>query len=193
VSLKLLKRVVAEKRALVLPLAAGFVVTLLLYVGGVYPLSAKVAADLERADAAERQLRAAEAGYAGAQATQAGTAQAREALQKFYTEVLPSDLSGARRITYLRLAQLAERANLRFERRSVIPERDRQSRLTKLRMTMILAGDYRDVRQFIYQLETSPEFVVIDDVALAQNQERNASLVLTLEVSTYYRTDGDGL
>jgi hypothetical protein len=55
-------------------------------------------------------------------------------------------------------------------------------------MTMVLAGSYQDVRQFIHQLETAPEFVVIEDVALVQGEERTAPLVLTLQMATYYWT-----
>ena len=32
---------------------------------------------------------------------------------------------------------------------------------------MVLQGDYESLRQFIYELESAPEFVIIDDVTLA--------------------------
>ena len=51
---------------------------------------------------------------------------------------------------------------------------------------MVLAGNYADIRRFIYELDTAPEFVVIEDVSLAQREEGAAPLVLTLQVSTYY-------
>jgi Tfp pilus assembly protein PilO len=88
---------------------------------------------------------------------------------------------------------MAENANLTYQRGSVREEQDEDSRLARLRLTMVLAGSYSDVRRFIYQLETAPEFVVIEHVALAQGQERSSPLVLNLEVSTYYRTGGDGI
>ena len=53
-------------------------------------------------------------------------------------------------------------------------------------MTMVLEGEYRDVRRFIHKLETAPEFVVIEDVALVQG-EQNAPLTLTVKLSTYYK------
>ena len=50
-----------------------------------------------------------------------------------------------------------------------------------------LAGRYRDVRTFIHDLETSPEFVVIDDVSLSEDDDEGGLLQLTLQLSTYYQ------
>jgi Tfp pilus assembly protein PilO len=106
---------------------------------------------------------------------------------------LPHDLAGARRITYLRLAQLAQKEGLRAQRRSSEPEDpERNSSLRRLKISMTLAGDYENMRQFIYQLETAPDFVVIDDIALSEAGEPGSPLVLTLALSTYYRANADG-
>ncbi len=51
---------------------------------------------------------------------------------------------------------------------------------------MVLAGEYEDIRQFVYELETAPEFILIEEVILSQGDESEAELVLTLGVSTYY-------
>ena len=56
---------------------------------------------------------------------------------------------------------------------------------------MVLEGDYASVRQFIYELETTPAFVIIDDVTLAQNDPAKP-LTLTLELSAYYRLGANG-
>ena len=61
------------------------------------------------------------------------------------------------------------------------------STLTRLQIQMVLAGTYADMRDFIYQLETAPEFVVIDNVQLAEGGDGGGSLVVTLDLSTYYR------
>ena len=78
---------------------------------------------------------------------------------------------------------------MRHERRSTTTEQDRDSHLARLRTTMVLAGNYADIRRFIYELETAREFVVIEDVSLTQREEDSAALVLTLQVSTYYWTE----
>jgi hypothetical protein len=188
----LAQRVFTEKRGLILGLGIALAVNALIYLVAVMPLSAKVAAAEQRARQAAMEAQRGEALYAEARAVIAGKERADEELKKFYTSVLPADLTGARRITYLRLAQLADRARLRYERRTVTAERDPESTLSKLNMTMVLEGEYANVRRFIHDLETAPEFLVIEDVALAQGQEGNGPLVLTLEVSTYYRAPVNG-
>lgn len=190
--MSLLKRILAEKRALIVPLAVGLGVNLALYALAVYPLTIKVRGAEDRAAVAAQRLRSATAARVAARSTLEGKTQADAELRKFYKDVLPVDLTGARRLTYAKLAQLARDANLRPERRSVTTDSDRDSPLTRVRTTMVLAGDYRNIRRFIYALETAPEFVVIEDVSLAQSEERNAPLVLTLQVSTYYWAGGNG-
>ncbi len=188
----LARRVFEEKRRLIVPIVAGLVLNAAIYAVAVYPLTVKVGGAEARAAAAARNLSAAEGTYTSARATQSGKETADTQLRKFYRDVLPADLAGARRITYLRLAQLAEQSKLRYDRRSAAPEAVPDSRLTKLRMTMVVEGEYRDIRRFIYLLETAPEFVVIEDVSLAQGERSGAPLVLTLEASTFFVSGGHG-
>ena len=75
-----------------------------------------------------------------------------------------------------------------LERQSSVSERERGSRLSRLRTTMVLAGRYEDVRRFIHVLETAPEFILVEDVVLGQGNASDEGLVLTLGVSTYYRS-----
>jgi hypothetical protein len=181
------RRIFAEKRTLVVPLAAALAVNLALFALMVYPLETRVSRAEARASAAAASLLAAERDALAARATIDGRQRADEDLQRFYEEVLPADLTGARRITYLRLAQIAERANLRPGRRAIDePRQPRESPVRKLRTTMALAGEYRDIRRFIHQVETAPEFLVIEDISLAQPADRGEGLVLSVEVSTYY-------
>jgi hypothetical protein len=56
---------------------------------------------------------------------------------------------------------------------------------------MVLEGEYDSVRQFIYELETAPPFVIIDDVTLAQTGSEGP-LALSIELSAYYRTGPNG-
>ena len=188
----LVRRILAEKRSIVLPLAVALIANLGVYALVVYPLKARVASATARQVAAEDSLQNAERANVAAHAIEAGKDRADEELTTFYQKVLPASLSGARRITYARLAQLAQNAHLQYRNRSFEPEDVRNSSLVRLRITMVLEGSYGNVRQFIYALETTPEFIVLDDVALVQGNQPNAPLILTLELSTYYRTGGDG-
>ena len=185
----LLKRILSEKRALVLPVATAIAVNVAFSAIAVYPLTVKVTSAERRSATVEQNLRTAETSFAAACAGRAGKDQADEALRRFYREVLPLNLAGAREITYARLAQMAEQVNLDYQRRSMTPERRHESPLARLRTTLVLSGAYRDVRRFIYELETAPEFVVIEEVLLEQGIDNTANLVLTLGVSTYYRVE----
>lgn len=187
----LLRRILREKRAVVLPVAIALAANAVVYAVAVMPLTASVTRASARAEAVAGALGEAKKRHAMAQATVDSKRRADEELQKFYVEVLPADWTSARRVAYTRLEQLARQFNLRPARTGTEPEANRESALAKLTVTMVVAGDYRDIREFIYELESSPEFVVIDNVALAQSEDTNAPLVLTLEVSTYYLAKGD--
>ena len=54
---------------------------------------------------------------------------------------------------------------------------------------MVLAGEYEDIRQFIFELETAVEFILIEEVILSQGDESDAELVLRLGIATYYRAE----
>lgn len=184
----LVRRVVTEHRRLIIPLSITLVVNALVYALLVYPLSQRVANVAERDQAAEQALASARREHTQASGTLTGKARASAELATFYNDVLPQDLPGARRLTSPRLAQLARQSNLDYQRASAEPIVERGSTLTRLKIGLLLSGSYADMRGFIYQLETAPEFVVIDNVELAEGAE-GGSLVVTLELSTYYRDE----
>jgi Tfp pilus assembly protein PilO len=188
----LLRRIVRERRAVMLPLAGIAILNLAVYAVAVYPLALRASATEQRRMVAERQLAAAQREAAAAREMLTSKDRADVELQKFYGEVLPGDLAGARRITYARLAQLAQDADLRYERRSYEPEANYEGSLQKVKITMVLEGEYRNVRRFIHALETAPEFVVIEDVALAEGADPNSPLTLTLGLATYFRPEAHG-
>lgn len=186
------RRVLVEKRRVIWPIVALIVVNVALFLLVVFPLSRKVAGGETQAQAATAALSAGREDYAAARATVTGKATADAELKKFYSDVLPPDASGARRITYLKIDQLASQSNLRLERRTYDQSQERGSELGKLTATVVLSGDYRDIRRFIYALETSPEFLVLENVALSRGSERETGLNVTVQVTTYYRAEGDG-
>ena len=182
----LVRRAVVEHRRVVLPLVIALAINVVVFVAGVYPLSQRVANIEQRDRTAEDQLLAAQRDHAQAAGTLSGKDRAATELTSFYKDVLPSDLAGARRLTHLRLAQLARESNLRFLRSTFEPVAERNRTLTRLKIEMVLSGSYADMRAFIHQLETSPEFVVIDNVELGEGAE-GGPLSVTLHLSTYYR------
>lgn len=187
----LVTRVLREKRLLVLLVAAAIAVDAGLYAFAVYPWSIKVRNAAERAERADANRIIVQQNFGAAQATLEGKTQADSELRRFYRDILPRDLAGARGITALRLATLADENDLILERRSTTPDRDGDSPLARLRMTMLLEGEYRNIRQFVYALETAPEFIVIEEIALSEGEEGDAAQVLTLGLATYYWAEPD--
>jgi len=185
-------RLMAEKRGWMLATVALAVANGLVYLLGVLPLAARVTSTGERARNAERDVAAAAAQLDQARKTVDGRVRANDQLHRFYADVLPADQTAARSITYLRLAQLARDANLGFDRRTFSLETDRKSTLTRLDMSMELSGEYADVRDFVYAVETAPEFVIIRGMALQQNERDAARLRLTFDVSTFFRDGARG-
>src|SRR5436190_34786 len=103
-----IKRAFDENRRLVIPVAAGLALNVILFVGVVYPLRARVASTEAREQAAETSLLAAEREDGSARGLVQGKTRTDTALDAFYRNVLPDSLASARSITYLRLGQLAE-------------------------------------------------------------------------------------
>jgi hypothetical protein len=189
-----LARVLTEKRRIVVPLVIAVVANVLLYAVVVFPLGRQVASAETEANAQHDLLNRARQDHRAAKATVTGKQQADAALQKFYKDVLPVSDSAARRLTYTRLSQLAEQANVKLEQGANILTQEKDSSLTKSTTSYTLAGDYRDVRRFIYSLETTPEFVVLENVALTSPGEQAAGrgLAMRLEIATYFRSGNVG-
>jgi hypothetical protein len=188
----LVQRVIREHRTTLAPLAGALLLNVLAYVLVVEPMGIRSATAVDRARAAAASLASAQRDYDGANGLVTGKSAAERELSTFYDKVLPPDQSAARRMTYVALPALARRANVRYDERRTEVEPVKNQRLGRLRISMVLEGDYENVRRFIYDLETSESFVIIDDVSLTQ-ADTTKPLVLTLGLSTYFRmgTDGD--
>jgi Tfp pilus assembly protein PilO len=187
-----LRRIFDEKRRLMLPVLAGLGLSILLFVGVVYPLSVRVRSTEARALAAEQALQAAQREDAEARGVAEGRDRTDAALTAFYKDVLPPNMAEARQATFLRLTQLAEQHNLQHSRRDTAVESGKVVSVDRMRITMTLQGSYEDIRRFIYQVESGADFIVIDSVALRQGVEAGAPLTLDLTLSTYYRAGSGG-
>ena len=181
-------RVLADHRHWLLPLAVVIVINLGVLGFVVMPLSSSVESIGRRAETAAQALKEAKADFADAEATRDGQTQASKDLDRFYRQVLPADAAAARRIMHLRLTQKAREHNLNFARSVFDPEALRDSELERLKVSYALSGDYDDVRQLIYDIETGDEFVVIDNILLSEGADNNAPLQFMLDLSTFYRS-----
>ena len=181
------RRAIAEHRRWLLPLGLVLAINLAVLTLVVLPLRQSVQSGTSRAQASGQSLREAMADLKDAEATRDGQAQASADLDRFYASVLPADMSTARRMTHLKLSQLARSHDVTFQGGAASTEALRGSTLERLKVNYALTGDWDDIRQMIYEIETGPDFVVIDNVRLVEGSETNAPLSLTLELSTYYR------
>src|SRR5262249_29567832 len=148
------KRILIEKRAVIIPLAILILANIAAYALWVYPLGVKSAGAVDRAVAAERAVKAAEQDLAAARALVAGKTRADQELSTFSNSVLPADFASARRLTSATLPALARKANVKLvERRADIDPPEKGARLGLLRIRTQWQGDYESLRQFIYQVE----------------------------------------
>lgn len=182
-----LRRVLVEKRLLIMAVGSVVVLDVALYLVGVYPWTARVTAARERAETAAHTLSLGETTLATVQATRAAKIEADGELDTFYTELLPQGLAGARAITYPTLAALARETGLVLERRSSVADDPQDGPLGRLRTTMFLAGEFQSMRRFIHALESGASFIVIEEILLSQREDMGEPLGLTLGVATYYR------
>ena len=183
----LLKRIAAEKRAIIAPLVIALVANLLGYGVVVRPRRIKAEGAADRAVQAAGARRAAEAEEAVARALVTGKVRADQELNAFYQKVLPADFDAARRMTYAALPALARKTRVQWEARtSEIDPGEKDARLGRMAIRMVLQGDYENLRQFVYALESAAEFVIIDDVALTEAKP-NDPVTLVVRMSTYYR------
>ena len=186
-AMRLVRRVVEEHRSAVIIIAAAFVVNVLLYLFVVRPLNQSVATVEQRTVAAEQAKAAAQAEYDRANGTLTGKARATKELNTFYSMVLAQDLSGARRLTYGRMQRLAQENRLAYQGSRYEPVEERGSTLTKLKVNVELTGTYNNLRSFIHTIESAPQFVVIENISLAEGSNEG-TLRLAMDLSTYYRS-----
>jgi Tfp pilus assembly protein PilO len=185
----LVRRILTEHRRLVYPLLIALVLNVLVYGAFVFPLAQRVANIEERDRAAELELADATRELTRARGITTGKDRAAKELETFYKDVLPPNLTGARRLTSLRLQQLAREAGLRAESTGISEESARGTEtLQALQIEMALTGNYPALRAFIHKLEVAPEFVVIDNVQLAEGADGEGALRITMALSTYYRS-----
>ena len=186
-------RIMADRRLLVTVLALLAAVNVVGLVVVFGPLRSRVQGLTERATSASLAASSAARELAAAKATSAGRRKADTDITRFYTEILPASQPAARQMTYVRLAQLARDSNLSYEHRSFGFERpEKEGVLSRATLSMSVAGTYRDLRRFIYRLESGDEFVVIQQVGVTQGDDPDDLLSASLTLATYFKAvDGN--
>lgn len=189
--MSLLARVFAERRVVMVPLVVFLALNLAVLALIVWPLQRRVAGAAEEQFQARSGLLAARSLETQAKAERSGKERADVELRKFYSEILPRDFRGAVGLASFWLGRVAEDARLTFRAGQWDKEAIRDSRLTKVTGQVTLVGDYQNIRQFLYDVETAQEFVIIEKVELAQANamQLDSLLEVSLAVATYYVTE----
>src|SRR5207245_2117697 len=120
-------RILAEKRAAIIPLLLGVVGNIVAYGLWVYPLAVRSAGASDRAAAATRALQASERDYAAARALVTGKSRAEQELSTFYDKVLPGDMGSALRLTFTTLPAIARKTNVKFVGRHMDEEQQKKN------------------------------------------------------------------
>jgi len=180
-------RVIADHRRWLLPVGVLLAINVIVLLAVVLPLRRAVESGATRAEASAEALREAVADLREAEATRDGQTQASADLDRFYADVLPSDFATARRMTGVKMNQLARAHDVSFQSGVAATETLNDSTLERLHVNYQLTGDWDDIRRLIYEIETGPDFIVIDNLQLGEGGEANAPLSLALDMSTYYR------
>jgi len=184
-----LRRILADNRIVAAVVFTGLLTTAGFYFGGVYPLERQVSQTRVLKTETSMAFDRAQETYARTRAAVERERTASADLDRFYSQILPKDLSTAREITHVRLAELAMRNSLRMERRNSQSGQGEFDGLVRFRTNVLLAGQWRDIRRFIAAVEDGSDFLVIEDIELSQREDRNMPVALTIEVATYYRTN----
>jgi len=187
--MKLWRRVYHERRVVMLPLLVLLALDAAMIALGVFPLSRYVARLEDDARNAGTNLLRARVLEKQARDAVASRARADQELSRFYVDILPPTGSAARKVFSV-LQQTADDSGLKFERGQFDEVEEKESRLVRMSGKVTLTGNYPNIRNFLYAVETAPEFVIIERVALSQAADLGSGssgrLDVTLDVATYF-------
>ena len=138
----LIARVLVERRRVLLPLGIAALVEPRRVRAGRLSAVAEGRGIGAPRDRRAQQLAAAERDEKTTRASLSRAEQADADLQRFYRETLPTSIEGARRMSYAKLASLADHHGLVVERRSYDRDSGYRGRLHKLKINMALSGEY---------------------------------------------------
>jgi Tfp pilus assembly protein PilO len=184
-------RIYAERRAVVLPVLLLLIANLAVLAIGVWPLQRSVGAaadeefqallDLEQARREDRDARMAET----------RKQEVDVELRKFYKDILPRDLASAQVVTQLWLAQVAKQNGVVFQQGTHRHAEVRDSQLIKVTSEATLMGTYRDIRRFLFAVESAPEFVIVEEAQLGDTsagsaQNPTGELEIAIKAATYF-------
>ena len=188
--MSLWRRILVERRAIVLPLAIVLVANVAVYVLAVLPLEHSVSSAHDESVTAMADLGKARRDANNAKNARVSTVRADDELKRFYEGVLAPDFPHARDVADFWLDRTARQAGVTKKSSQYDYELVKDSRLVRVKGKVALEGSYGNIRRFLYAAEIAREFIVIERVELAEGGTANPgaadTLGVTLDLSTYY-------
>jgi len=109
---------------------------------------------------------------------------AQEDLAQFRKLLLPKNEFAKGVISHL--SDMAKRLNLNLPTVSYKPG-DEKEGMTKMEISFSVSGSYESLRRFVYAIESSSDFLIIEDLALAQHAKGAGALQLDIRLVTYLK------
>jgi len=188
--MNLWRRILVERRAIVLPLAVVLVANVAVYALAVLPLEHGVSSAHDQAIGAMARLAGAKRDAMSARDARVSATRAEDELKRFYEGVLPTRFSQARDVADFWLDRTARQAGVTKKDSQYDFELVKDSRLVRVKGKVVLEGSYGNIRRFLYATESAHEFIVIERVELSEGGTANPgaadTLAVTLDLATYY-------
>jgi hypothetical protein len=188
------RRILLERRAVMLPLVVILLGNVAVYTLVVLPLEHSVSSATDASFASTADLARARRDAADAKNARTSTSRADDELKRFYEGVLATRFEQARDVADFWLDRSARQAGVVKKGSTYEYELVKDSRLVRVKGKVSLEGSYRNIRRFLYATESAKEFIVVEGVELAEGGPKAAgasdTLGVTLTVSTYYVTAG---
>lgn len=110
-------------------------------------------------------------------------------MEKFYDEMLSSKLE---RMTLIQkeFRNIATKFGIDMERVSYSHAIKEDSNIVEFQISVPLEGTYENLRQFIYEVERSEHFFIIDRISLTGGRETGEILKLKISLLTYFKREG---
>ncbi|MDY6848726.1 MAG: type 4a pilus biogenesis protein PilO [Geoalkalibacter sp.] len=110
----------------------------------------------------------------------------REDLSRFYAMIpAKSDLTGL----IEELFNMAHRAGLEIDRIGYDPQKLEDQPLLAYSLMFSVNGNYEQLKSFVYDIETSPRLIILDEIALSGAGEGERPVSLNLRFTTYFQAD----
>ena len=192
--MSLWRRVLVERRRVVLPILVLLLGNIGVIALGVFPLRRAVVSAENSALEASKKLVDAQRQLKAARDQKTSKDRADLELEKFYGEILPPCLNcqkGAVSLASFWLQSVANESGMQFKSLSGFSqEQVKNSPLIRYSGQVVVTGDYPNFRKFLYLAETSQEFLIIESVNVSQPAlAQGGALEITINVSTYFRAN----